>query len=326
MTSYRFGTASPTDLSALPSLPSFLFYATIPAGQYTPGMGPVIGSTKAGKIAFQDFTSGTTLAEFEYGSTGLRNPTTITLARASVIAIAITELTSGAGIDGTLSFATLTDVAVPTRSYSMWKNDVLSFAERPDLVSDIDIILRPVQAMLARTLNVREAETSIEITTSGNAATLPPDYKDIRAVTHNGRPLVYVGPELFYAHPFVKVEDGFSDQTVYQGQSLSVFTVQGNTLLVAPEPSEAQTLRLIYYGAPVELVADDDTHEYLENAYDVYLYAGLSGLYDYTAEPRLKMLAMRDYQQRLSSFNAQGSRSRTGTLISTGMPRPGMIV
>ena len=325
MTVYRFGLTDSQDLSLLTQTGDFLFVGTVPAGSYNPSI-QASGVTGTNRVSFYDFTNGVELAVVSFGPTGLITPPVLTFSRTTLVGIAFAEATTGAGMVGSVTTVALTSTSVFSNTYGGLKADVMAFAEREDLETHIDTVLRPVQAMLARDLNLREAEASVALTTTTDTVELPADYKDIRAVTYQGYPLVYVGPEEFYNHPYVRSERAYVTYDDTATGVISIFTIEGGQLRVAPAPSGSIELQVIYYGSPPELLNDGDTHAHLDNAYDLYLHAGISSLYDFVSEPRLAARYLAEYQRRLQKFNAQELRSRMGVNVATSKPRPGLIV
>lgn len=325
----------PTDITVAPPAPIDLstvsgsqtvLTVTLPPGQYRPAVNAAV--TSGSITVYFNNASGALVSEGRFGASGFAAFSDFVLPVATALTIVLIE---GSPIVGTLTdltflyigaAGTTTATPVNTRTYRGWKDAVIAYTERPELEPDLDTILAPVQARLARELNARSGETSAVVSVVAGAATLPDGYKDIRAVLYEGHPLVYVGPEEYRGHWLIDPYHGAVSTTP------GIYTIEGDSILVGPVPADTATVTLtvIYYGTPGTLVADTDTHTLLDEAYDLYIYAGVAELYDYAVESAEADRYIAKYEIGKRRFNEQQLRSRTATNKRANKPRPGMIV
>lgn len=187
-----------------------------------------------------------------------------------------------------------------------------------------DILLSVAQATIDRRVRLRAQEASLDITATARATPLPDDFISMRAVVLNttlARSLDYLTPERIRESP-IWFNQGFRDAGDDIGAS--AYTIEGNDLILAPEPTtEGVPITIVYYRRFASLVDASDTNELLTNNFDVYLYAYLHAAADYLQEPELAA----DYERRFEKAVAEITRHErwgrfTGSaLISTGNPR-----
>ena len=61
-------------------------------------------------------------------------------------------------------------------------------------------------------------------------------------------------------------------------------------------PDGVYDLELIYYAQPTALSQDNQTNAILTNYPDIYLFACMSSVYDFTTEPELSQFSMQKAQ------------------------------
>jgi hypothetical protein len=115
-------------------------------------------------------------------------------------------------------------------TYAELQSAIASWLARDDLTAYIPDFIRLFEAAAARKLKVRPQEATVTLTPTSGVATLPTDYLGYRNVTWSGSPtrgLSYVHPTIFAGY----ANDGAGVP--------SVFTIKGESLLVAPTDDTA---------------------------------------------------------------------------------------
>lgn len=166
---------------------------------------------------------------------------------------------------------------MPISYYADVKSRVATILNRSNMTADIPYCVQLAetriaygskeQPFLSDPLRIRGMEVCASATFNAQEVGLPADFLQIRRIfiggTPNGR-LDYVTPELFWA----------DCKTSYTGQP-KIFTIEGDSIFLAPTPDTAYTGRILYYKKFTALSNDTDTNWLLTNAPGVYLYGTL---------------------------------------------------
>lgn len=176
--------------------------------------------------------------------------------------------------------------------YAGLKQEVIAFTGRDDLSNRFDAFLSLADAKIYRTnsdkaLRVREMITTAALQTVGgvNTVALPDGFLEARSlkVEYGGNKY-----ELEYASP--SSIDQKASGMPYR------FTIAGGNLVFEWIPDGVYDLELIYYAQPTALSQDNQTNAILTNYPDIYLFACMASVYDFTTEPELSQFSMQKAQ------------------------------
>lgn len=156
------------------------------------------------------------------------------------------------------------------------KSQVATFLNRSNLTAEIPYYVQLAETRIAygseegiktEPLRIRAMETSAYATFNAQSIQLPTGYLQQRrlylSATPNGR-LTYKTPDAFWTD----ARTGTSGQPV-------IYTVEGESFILAPTPDTSYTGRILYYKKFTALALDADTNWLLTNAPNVYLYGTL---------------------------------------------------
>ena len=134
---------------------------------------------------------------------------------------------------------------------------------------------------------------------------LPSDYRGMK--------------DLSYSQGEVQVELHAANQSSVKafqstGARPMVYSVIGTRIEI--RPFQAKEFRLIYYNAPQDLVAADDTNEVLTNYPYLYLYASLVEAFFYTQDGGGRDQALQTYSAEVEAVNTQSANADAGARIS----------
>ena len=166
--------------------------------------------------------------------------------------------------------------------YATLKAGVISFTGRDDLSPLFDTLLALGESAMynneSKPLRVSSLESSTSLVTVGgtNAVALPTDYIALRSLkmTDGGEEC-----ELTYNSPSA-LQIGTGGQPQY-------YTINGTNITFDAIPDGVYTLTLDYYARPAALDSTNDTNAILTNYPDIYMYACMFSVYDYTTEPQM---------------------------------------
>ncbi|XHB99356.1 hypothetical protein ABWH97_13915 [Nitratireductor sp. ac15] len=150
-------------------------------------------------------------------------------------------------------------------NYGELKTAIANWLARSDLTDQIPDFVTLATSDLNRNLRVRQMEAVESLSPTSGVYTLPDDYLTFRSVALESNPrrtLELVSPE-YMDRRYGDRASGFTQ----------VFTVEGNTIRVAPTSSS--NLELRYYAALGALSDDADTNWLLTKEPSIYLYTSL---------------------------------------------------
>lgn len=135
-----------------------------------------------------------------------------------------------------------------------------------DFDADVDVLIRNMEARLARVVRHTSMEIVTTLALAGRSATLPTDCLELRSLSLQGdtRKLDLVTMEVLHEH----------DAWNSTGGIPRMFAISDREVYFAP--SGTHTLDLVYWARPAALVDDADTNYLLTNHFDLYLYALLA--------------------------------------------------
>jgi hypothetical protein len=158
---------------------------------------------------------------------------------------------------------------------------IADWAGRNDLTVRIPDFIRLAEARIGRDLRIRALEIRSQMSTvSGQMYyTLPPGYKQARHFKlvdgAGGVPsdLEYKTPEAL----------DVANLRQYAGATglPRYYTIVANEIRIAPTPSAAYSLEILYYKAPTALSVTNEANLLLEENPDIYMYASLVELWTY---------------------------------------------
>jgi hypothetical protein len=189
--------------------------------------------------------------------------------------------------------------------YAGLKQEVIAFTGRDDLSDRFDAFLSLAEAKIYRTnsdrtLRVREMETSVALQTVGgvNSVTLPADWLELRSVKiETGGSEI----ELIYCSPSAinEFESGFPN----------LFTIKNGVLAFNYVPDGVYDLTVDYYAIPTALSSGNPTKTMLTTYPDIYLFACMSSVYDFTTEPELSQFNMQKAQASIKGAMKSNERA-----------------
>jgi len=156
---------------------------------------------------------------------------------------------------------------------------------------------------LTRLLNVPEMEATTMLDASVPSIDLPPDFREARECA------LVVSPRAWLeATVPATLQLLFPSNRVGQPQ---VYAISGSTLLIAPSPDAAYTIRLVYKQAIPALSDANPTNWLLAKHPDLYLAASLA-MAEFRGwnDPRLPLLKSW-YDELVAEVNAGGQRARS---------------
>jgi hypothetical protein len=169
--------------------------------------------------------------------------------------------------------------------YGTLKSTVIEFTGRDNLSSLFDTLVQVGESAMYnnedKPLRVSSLEVSATSQTIGgtNAVAVPSDYLNLRSLKLNSGD---TSRELTYNSPSALQIQG-SGQPIY-------FTVSGTNFTFDYIPDGAYDLDIGYYARPLALDATNDTNVILTKYPDIYLYACMFSVYDFSSEPELSEL------------------------------------
>lgn len=195
--------------------------------------------------------------------------------------------------------------------YAVLKSDIADFLAReddPELKVMIPTFIRLCEAKIRRDVRVRAMETSTDLTIDSRTEAVPTGFLETRRLVLDvtgSRALDYLTPERLYA------------SNIFEEQGApSVYTIEGDNFVFAPEPSSSFTGKLLYFKAFDALSAEIDTNWLLTNAYDVYLYGALVSASEYVKEDPsrwenryMQAVDRVNYRDQMSKLGASGNRA-----------------
>lgn len=163
-------------------------------------------------------------------------------------------------------------------NYSELQTAIINWSHRADLASIIPDFITLSEAKFNRNLRTRDMEAAATITPSSGNAALPNDYLELRRLyldTDANIELEYLTPEAFYVrYPVNPLNDADS----------RFFTIESGNIVLSAQ-SAASDLKVLYYQKIPALTVSNTTNWLLTSHPDLYLYASMAELADYTKKP-----------------------------------------
>jgi hypothetical protein len=182
-------------------------------------------------------------------------------------------------------------------TYSELKTSVANYLGRSDLDNQIPDFITFAELRLQRQLRIRQMVTSTTLTATSGVATinLPSDFLEIRDLYVVGTPrqvLTYMSPSAFS-------RNSRADET---GKPLD-YTINSNTIELAPYPDSAYSIKMLYYKKPTALSDSNTSNEFLVNTPDALLYGALMEAEPYLMNDARTQVWASMYQQAISNAN-----------------------
>lgn len=189
-------------------------------------------------------------------------------------------------------------------NYGELKTAIQDLLNRQDLVTAVpDFVLMLEETVNRETrLRNRRMEATATLSFTGDTATLPTDFLEVRTAVYLSSPRVrleYMAPAQF--------ENTYTVDTA--GQSIN-YTLEGNNFRAGPVPALASGVRLNYYQRLTALAADSDTNWLLTYHPSIYLYGSAMHSAPYLGEdPRLQTW-IGLYDRAVAEVQSDDSRAR----------------
>jgi hypothetical protein len=203
-------------------------------------------------------------------------------------------------------------------TFATLKTDVAALYPHSDYTTALqNTFNRLCEAEIRRRVRVRAMETLDDaFAVSDFETALPSGFISMRSVSlnqANHRNLDYLPPARIRSAP---VWDSSGDPIAY--------SLEGDNILIAPQPAAGTTLTLVYFKMFAALSADADTNWLLANAYDVYLYGNLKHAAIWALDPQAATGYEALFSKAVEDVNKEHRWSRVSgsALIRTGGSTP----
>ena len=191
-------------------------------------------------------------------------------------------------------------------TYAQLKSDIATWAVHSDIPSVVGTLVRLAEVRIRDLIRCRDMEASTTLTASSQATSLPADFLQLRSIHLDAtyhRKLEYVTPETGYSRAY-QSEGGPCE-----------YSIQGNSLLLFPAPSQPVDVKLLYFKAYAPLVNDLDTNWLLQNYYSVYLYGALAEAKGFIEDDEQAAKWLTQFERECERVNMSASRGRVGTSL-----------
>jgi hypothetical protein len=189
-------------------------------------------------------------------------------------------------------------------TYSTLKTEVLAFAHRPDLTSEVAGFVRLAEGMLRREPRAYEIRVTLDEAdrSAEGLYNLPTGILELRAVyLLDSYALENVGLQGVRMLP--------------AGGPVMHYGVSGTTIEFRGVPATDVEIEIVYYGWPDELSGAADTNWILEQHEALYIYGALHYLYTFTQDLELAAVAHNQFGEALMRVNEQIARRVGGGSI-----------
>ena len=199
-------------------------------------------------------------------------------------------------------------------TFATLKTDISSYMARSDLTESLkNTFVRIAEAEIRRKVRIGQMETTnTSFSVSSQSTALPTGFVSMRAVTNNTqnqREMEYMSPVRLRSSRIF--DEGTGEPSVY--------TIEGDNIVIAPTPSSG-SLTIVYYKAFDALSADTDTNWLLANGYDVYLYGSLRAASEWAMEPDTENQYAIKFERAVEQINRE---DRWGRVSGSGLVRTG---
>jgi hypothetical protein len=196
-------------------------------------------------------------------------------------------------------------------SYTDLIASVANWAHRSDLGALMPDIVAMAEARISRDLRLRNQITSTTLIATAGARSVPIpadwlEFENLSIITSGGsqRQLTYVPVE----HMDSKYD------SAYVGLP-AIYTLEGDSLLLAPTPDSAYSIDAIYY-ARLPSIITNGTNWLLTSHPNIYLFACLAEVFLYTQNPDQIQLFSQRYSEGLQQLQVQDDRaSHSGSTL-----------
>jgi len=185
-------------------------------------------------------------------------------------------------------------------TYAELLTEVEDWAKRPDLTSVIPTFVLDAESLLnrdKRLREMREMESSTDITINAATASVPSDFLEVRRLYLDTDPktsLSYLEPHVFYAS---HAGSGTGKPTSY--------TIEGDNFVFGNAPDSTYTGKLTYVAKLPSLVTNS-TNWLLDSYPDIYRYATLVSLAHYTRDREYMADTAGMYSEAMKSLKKDG--------------------
>ena len=185
--------------------------------------------------------------------------------------------------------------------------DIASWADRPDLAGDrIESILRVTENMLDNTVRPQGQVQSVTLAAPASVplaggditvVPLPEDAVKIQSVAVSGATNArFIPPGAF-------------GEIVVRGSRLGyVYSFVGGAARFYPALGVDTPVNIVYHARIPRLTAENPSNELLENAYFLYLYAGLTATGVFLQDPQLESTYRDRFGTALADYNKMETR------------------
>lgn len=197
--------------------------------------------------------------------------------------------------------------------FATLKASVISFTGRDDLSALFPTLVTLAESEMYNNefmpLRVSSLEVSDTLVTVGgvNSVALPSGYLNLRSLklSSNGSEF-----ELAYNPPSALQIKGSGRPQYY--------TIQGSNITFDYIPDGVYDLAISYYSRPLELDETNDTNAILTNYPNIYFYACLFSVYDFSTEPELSNLYYSKMQRAIKgAMKSDGKGLRPNAAMRT---------
>lgn len=159
---------------------------------------------------------------------------------------------------------------MPLASYTELTDEMAGWLNRADLTSKIPTFIRLFEARMNRRLRSPDMECIATQTTTAGIDTyaLPSDFREMRLFYLGGTPRTYptaMSPESLK-----------SEFTGREGSPTSAYTIIGESIILAPTPTSATPLTMVYWQNLAGLDTGNPTNWLLNDHPDAYLFGSLA--------------------------------------------------
>lgn len=190
-----------------------------------------------------------------------------------------------------------------TKNYGQLKEDIAGWLARDAEDSRIPDFVNLAESDICRDLRVRGMEKTATLSVSQQEIPLPSDYQSLRRVYRDAdtgiRKLTYVPPQVFHG----------SRLSVIAGDP-ERFTIEGNSILFQPVPTDAVSVKILYVGAYAKFQVDADSNDLMSKHYDIYLYASLMHGFAYHRDTQEALKYKGQYQEAVRAINNRANEGR----------------
>lgn len=214
-------------------------------------------------------------------------------------------------------------------TYSQLQTDILEYSGRSDVASKTSMFIRMAEAEIYRRVRVLEMETAatLEFSSALYEDDLPTGFLGFKRVKHVDAPepgAVYVGPDAFAS----LWSTSPSDWRRLYGEASLYYTIEAGKVKVNQPPGAAEPIELsvVYWKRFTALADDNPTNTLLTNHPDLFLYAALAQLWDWSDETEMTAKYIAKFDKVLGQVDTlEASRRRPTGVLRRGPPR-GIVV